>query len=443
MQKLTLQLFNHGRWHDAAELIFHDNVAHGRVTLAYTHAYIAEVLQYEAIDSSACTVNAPVGVVPTDYPTWPALLNDLLPVGKSRDWWLARLDLKREPEFVQNIELLKHAVMAPIGNLRIKEAFLSRQNAIEQRFPLQAVVELQHDFLEYANENGAAVGGATGAVGVAPKLLLMVEGEQVYIDGDFVGKPLAAKPYLTKFARNRRTRLDNDILAAESCYYKVLAKLLAGSGIETIDTENMMVYQHEGQVSLWLPRFDVVAENGFAKRIGVESIYSIINAGPGSAQNHLDVMTKVWAKIRRGTQMSKAEFAKQYLARDLLNLVFGNSDNHGRNISFLKLEGDIRFAPIYDFAPMKADPEMVVRLFKWPRQFESASIVKFDQVVQELNAFAPAEELLAFLKTTAKKLVHLKDELRLAGCSERILDFPAIGLERTREKLIEMGVFDA
>lgn len=442
MKKLTLQLFNKGRWHDAAQLVFHDKVAHGSVTLAYLHAYITEVLHYDAINSSACTVNAPVGIIPIDYPSWPALLDDLLPVGKSRDWWLARLDLTREPEFVQNIELLSHAVMAPIGNLRMKEAFLSRHNTIEQRFPLQAVVELQHDFLEYANENGAAVGGATGAVGIAPKLLLMVEGDQVYIDGDFAGKPLVARPYLTKFARNRRTRLDNDILAAESCYYQVLAKLLAGNDVETIDTENMMLHEHEGQVSLWLPRFDVVKQGGIATRLGVESIYSIINAGPGSVQNHFEVMKEVWAKICRGTQMSKAEFAKQYLARDLLNLVFGNSDNHGRNISFLKLEGDIRFAPIYDFAPMKADPEMVVRLFKWPQPFERAAMVKFNQVVQELGYFAPADELLVFLKSVAQKLIHLQDELRIAGCPERILHFPAMGLERTHQKLREMGVLD-
>lgn len=63
--------------------------------------------------------------------------------------------------------------------------------------------------------------------------------------------------------------------------------------------------------------------------------------------------------------MTAADFAKQYVARYLLNLVFGNADNYGRNISFLKIDGDIRLASIYDFAPMKAYPEIVIRLFKW------------------------------------------------------------------------------
>lgn len=51
-------------------------------------------------------------------------------------------------------------------------------------------MSLQYNFLEYANEQGATVGGATGAGGVAPKLLLMLVKDKVYIDGDFAGKPL-------------------------------------------------------------------------------------------------------------------------------------------------------------------------------------------------------------------------------------------------------------
>jgi hypothetical protein len=37
-----------------------------------------------------------------------------------------------------------------------------------------------------------------------------------------------------------------------------------------------------------------VSENGLAKRIGLESVYSIIEEGPGSAQEHFDVIDRLW-----------------------------------------------------------------------------------------------------------------------------------------------------
>ena len=166
----------------------------------------------------------------------------------------------------------------------------------------------------------------------------MLEEGNVFIDGDFAGKPLTATPYLTKFARNRRTARDNNILKAEGVFYKALSEILQDTNVKTIDVDKLKILEDKqsAQVSLWLPRFDVYLENGVANRIGLESIYSIIDAEPGSYQDHFYVMETVWRRINSATQMTKNEFAKQYVVRDFLNIVFGNSDNHGRNISFLK-----------------------------------------------------------------------------------------------------------
>lgn len=440
MKKLTLQLFNQGRWWDAAELNFLGDDLSSPVRLSYLSAYIRDAAKYDTVDSWACSVNAPVSILPVDYPGWPSLLDDLLPVGKSRDWWLNYLDVSRQSIFSQNFALLTHACTAPIGNLRIKESVALASGVNQKAFPLDAVVALQHDFLEYANEHGAAVGGATGAVGVAPKLLLMVSGQSVYIDADFAGKPLNAIPYLTKFARNQRTARDNHILQAEGAFYRVLAEVLQGTEIASLDASRMMVLEHEGQTSLWLPRFDVVVEEGKAVRLGMESIYSMLNAGPGSYQNHFAVMDAIWSKISHCTSMSSVDFAKQYLARDFLNVMFGNSDNHGRNISFLKSQGDIWFAPIYDFAPMKADPENITRLFKWGEHFEMAGVVRFDKVVQQLAHYGSPTELLDFLNMLSKPLLRLPELLQQHGCPSEIINFPALGFYRVHEKLIELGV---
>lgn len=444
MQTVTLQLFNQGQWWDAATLSFSDERLSASCSLYYKHDYITKVASYEVKDCWACSVNAPISAVPKDYPNWPALLDDILPVGKSRDWWLKYLNVSRSNEFQQNYALLTHACMSPVGNLRIKESVPTEVYNDPRRFPIKEVISLQYDFLEYANEQGAAVGGATGAGGVAPKLLLMLEGDNVFIDGDFAGKPLTATPYLTKFARNRRTARDNNILKAEGVFYKALSEILQDTNVKTIDVNKLKILEDKqsGQASLWLPRFDVRLENGVATRIGLESIYSIINADPGSYQDHFYVMETVWRRINSATQMTKNEFAKQYVVRDFLNIVFGNSDNHGRNISFLKCDGDICFAPIYDFAPMKADEEGITRLFKWGRNCEAGGHVNFSNIAEQLSDFCEPNEMILFLQQLAEKLIDLPERLTRLNCPDEILKFPAIGFSNIKNKLVKMGVYD-
>ena len=98
---------------------------------------------------------------------------------------------------------------------------------------------------------------------------------------------------------------------------------------------------------------------------------------------------------------------KQYVARDLLNIVFGNSDNHGRNISFIKAEGNITFALIYDFTPIKADPEVISRLFRWERGCEQGGIVNFRKLAEELHELCSPAALLHFLSELADNMKNL------------------------------------
>jgi serine/threonine-protein kinase HipA len=126
----------------------------------------------------------------------------------------------------------------------------------------------------------------------------------------------------------------------------------------------------------------------------------------------------------------------------MLNLIFGNSDNHGRNMSFIKYEGDIQFAPIYDFAPMKADPEMVTRLFKWESGCENAGMVYFEAVANALSKYCAPDDLLAYLREIAQSLLDIKSRLIAYQCPESILNFPTINFARTADKLKQMGVLD-
>ncbi len=87
--------------------------------------------------------------------------------------------------------------------------------------------------LEYAYEQGAAIGGATGAGGEAPKLL-MTEDKNGHLYPDAVlADERACRHWFIKFARQQALADDQEILRAEYLYYRALQQL----GIETVASE--------------------------------------------------------------------------------------------------------------------------------------------------------------------------------------------------------------
>lgn len=44
---------------------------------------------------------------------------------------------------------------------------------------------------------------------------------------------------------------------------------------------------------------------------------------------------------QQGYQFDIPGFVTEWVRRDLLNIIFGNSDNHGRNTAFVKAENQI------------------------------------------------------------------------------------------------------
>jgi len=119
--------------------------------------------------------------------------------------------------------------------------------------------------------------------------------------------------------------------------------------------------------------------------------------------------------------------------------LFGNSDNHGRNTSFLKGNGYIKLAPIYDFASMKADPEGISRTIKWQAPLEIGGTYDFVGITETLSDLVPSAVLLEELRNTAMKCIGLKQKLTIRGVPEQILEMPAIGLNYISEKLIKWG----
>ncbi len=435
-------------WHDAAVLTLPspDRGVRGASRLRYSPDYAIDWMFLD--DLHACSLLLPVELMLThDSPRWFGFLEDIMPAGASRRFWVDYLGLHQLPEGRQDAELLAKGTIAPVGNLRIKEAVPERsaENTLsERRFPMLCVVERHTDFLEYAQQMGAASGGATGAGGEAPKLLLRLgQDGQVWIDTWQEDGHQRDTPMLVKFPRGSRSRDDCDILRAEYHYYQELEAL----GVDTIDTRGMRLIEGDRYPSLWLPRFDMRYLDGAWARYGLESVYSLMEAAPGSFLRHgdtlrrvLDLLTEQFWVRERGEGFDTQTFACEWVKRDLLNVAFGNSDNHGRNTALLKRPEGIWLSPIYDFAPMKADPEGVTRTTQWGAPLEVGGEFNWHGIADSLADLVEPERLMTELRQLGAALEGLDERLSARGVPSRILDMPAVGLRTLNDKLRRWGL---
>jgi serine/threonine-protein kinase HipA len=444
MEQLTIQAFISGQWRDIALLSFpkSDQGNYRLTSLDYQQAYALAELDKD--DMHAISLNYPVSLF-VDEKGWLCFLDDIMPSGASRRYWLKYLDIADLAIDEQNFVLLKYGTIAPVGNLRVKES-LPERTAIADKltFTVDDVKNRAADFLDYAQHRGAAAGGATGAGGEAPKLLLRCsDGQKIWIDSHQDEPQNRDLHYLVKYPRGARSPVDCDILRAEYHYYHELAEM----GFETIPTGDMRLEEGNAYPSLWLPRFDIYFDELGQQRYAMESVYSILGKGAGVTLDHEQTIRTLIDKIahshmvlEQGFQFDVRAFVLEWVQRDLLNILFGNSDNHGRNTAFLKGDGWIKLAPIYDFAPMKADPEGVVRTTKWQAPLEVGGEYNFQGIADALADLVPAQTLMKELKFTAQQCLGLKQRLIERGVPQRIIDMPAIGFAYVEQKLARWGL---
>lgn len=238
--------------------------------------------------------------------------------------------------------------------------------------------------------------------------------------------------YIVKFPRNQRALIDCEILRTEYHYYHELHAM----GVSTIDVSRLRLEEGEQYPSLWIPRFDTDYKQGYERRYGLESVYSLLEKDPGSFLNHLEAIEQLATLLPEADPaFNVKEFVIEWVCRDLLNVAFGNSDNHGRNSAVLKTGDSIRLSPVYDFAPMKADPEGVIRSTKWSPPLEEAGGFKWREISLALARYVPPDELFESLRKQAQALQGLYERLRQRGVSSHILEMPAIGLKQLDKKL--------
>lgn len=448
MENLTIQAFLQREWVDIAQISFpRSDENNWRITeLHYQSDYAIEYLECD--DNHAVSLAHPVSLFFEDNgaPGWLRFLDDIIPSGASRRYWVNRLDISELTTSQQNFILLKYGTISPVGNLRIKES-LPEFNPLAETlwFTLDDVINRAADFLDYAQQRGAAAGGATGAGGEAPKLLLRYRNDrQIWIDAWQDDITNTDKHYLVKYPRGARTEVDCNILRAEYYYYHELTDM----GFTTIPVDGMRLEEGRNYPSLWLPRFDTFyTEEGNMGRFAMESVYSLLQKGPGAELDHEETVRAIIQKINHSHMVSEghfhfcvSDFVIEWVRRDLLNIIFGNSDNHGRNTAFMRYQGEIKLAPIYDFAPMKADPEGIPRSTKWASSLETGGEYNFPAIAHALAELVEPDTLLAALQQTARQLYGLENRLRQRGVPEQIMSMPSIGFKFIADKLHRWGL---
>lgn len=434
-EELKIELHFEGAWHESAELRIFDPEAgaKSRTQLAYLDEHIARcAADLGTHDERTVGEAFPLGFGVWTKERWPAFLLDIVPSGAARRWWTRRLATGDLTEGELDYVLLREHTVAPIGHMRISPPESRSPEPIP--FAKEEVCRRDVAFLEYAAECGAAIGGATGAGGDAPKILLSEDAAgNVYPDGTLSDDETVAC-WLVKWPRGRDTTRDRVVLHTEHLYAHALAEL----GLDTCP--GLWQPVEDGKPSLWLPRFDRVVSSSGLARLAVESFYSLADVGqPGATVSHQRFLEALADALdARGQTSELAGMVREYLCRDFLDVVLGNSDNHGRNRAVLRSR-DLRLAPIYDLGPMVMDPEGVTRSSRWANH-EHGGRVDWRGVCEELDRWAEPGEMWSSLRDFARRLLALPEMLRDAGISEEVMAFPRIPLGRLPETLKEWGL---
>ncbi len=440
MHKLTLQIYAGGEWQDAMGIGFEqpDQGLDGPCTYGYEQGYLVG-----SLDSISTRLHGAVSAtLPLGWDAWrskkaPAFLFDILPAGAARRFLLKRLSGERPEGMNLDLFLLGRCTPAPIGNLRIKESAGAIAGSPVLGFTRDEVVSRDSRFLEYAYEQGAAIGGATGAGGEAPKLLLTEDRHGALHPDAVLPDADAVQHWFVKFARNKASQTDQDILRSEYCFYRAIQQL----GFDTIAAEGLALEEGK-KPSLWMHRFDRGVGPAGVNRVAVESMYSLSGVvEAGSYMSHSDVLRNLvalWQNVGQTEQVGDLVF--EYMRRDLLNQILGNSDNHGRNTSIIRTAQGVSLAPIYDLAPMVMDDEGVTRTTKWPKQIEVAGQVDWKAACDEAAEWIEPDELFQRLRAAAQTFLALPDLLSTDGLPAATMNHPRIALRDMPQRLKNWGL---
>ncbi|MBE0507819.1 MAG: HipA domain-containing protein [Marinospirillum sp.] len=460
-KELTVQIHHPDRgWMKCATLHFDDRLELGPigpVSIRYLDDYAMDdqhVAKLGTLGWPAAWMQVPLQLNErASFKSWPLFLMDMLPQGAAWDFCSTSIGLKGRseanylaltghPKGVKAAIFLKNMAKAPIGNLRVRENLngLSDSEFAFRNLPFtmskSAVPRL------YMAYDGGLLDGIV-AGGDAPKVALRLSPDQAMAWVDFNVDILSPDPwYLVKLSRRHdgsnkpAAERDQAILRAEYAYYQELDAL----GFNTLDCSSLFLDESGGEPALWMPRFDRAwnPDRQHWQLLGVESLAAAI--GQRGFLRHEAVLIELQTLHSMNPEAFSDPFESlvlEWLRRDLLNVIFGNTDNHARNTSFIKDRQGIRLAPIYDFAPMAADNSSIHRSIRWQKEIERGSEIDWGRLPTHLQALqlADADAVRQTLVDTMQCCLGLYERLQVRSVSQEILHHPRIDMQRLDQRL--------
>lgn len=418
----TIQIFQHGQWRTAGMFTTDRRaIARGIAGGGLFEYDIDYAVEHQGDDAARVSLPYPVTFELHRSDRWPAFLLDVMPTGAGRRVWLRRLGLRDSTS--ADWELLEQGAGNPPGNLRVAEAVIPPAGT-HRGFTREEIVEKNADFIEYAEERGAVVAGATDVQGDAPKFLLARDRNRRWHPDGALGDGDVLDCWLIKFPRGK-SEADRTVLRNEAPYLEVARRFGLHIGAPL---------QFEGD-ALFIPRFDRTVGPAGLERHGLETLSAAAGIAEFGKRGDHGRFCAVIARFAADPQTEVIE----YVRRDILNAALRNTDNHGRNSAFLKCsDGTVRLSPLYDFAPMFLDPEGIPRSSRWAAELETEiGRPVWGKVAESLAAFVDAKQLRSLLARDAESVAGLPETMRTCGVEEAVIDKVAHRCAEVAEDLRE------
>lgn len=401
MKALTIQI--HGGkegWLDVATLQFLSSTT---ARMEYDVDYAATYFGRK--DSCAVSLARPVDLAVHEGPV-PAFIFDLIPQGEPLRRLLLRHELTNADDYHA---ILSTVPLASPGNIRIKEPWrdidLGRPHYAGVGFTRADITERHRDFIEYMESSGAPIGGTSGAGGGSPKFLLREDAHgRLHAEGWLDdGKTRRALLVKLPYSDSENSRM---LARVEKIYYDILRNL-------PVRTHDELIMEGD---ALFIARFDRDHDtNGALLYYGLESLYSAHGLSSyGMSLRHEDNIKLICAHSSR-----PQDDVVEYLKRDVLNRLLANTDNHGRNTSFIKRGADIRLSPLYDVTAMQFfTGDIITELTRWDH-VQRPLEARLDWLARETSI--ARKVLLAAFSDLASATGDLERRMRESGVPADII----------------------
>jgi serine/threonine-protein kinase HipA len=412
----TIEVHANGRWQAAATI---QALGADRCRFEYLPEYV-----FSEENPQPVALGLPVGIEadrfvegltgrePDRRP--PAFVYDLVPQGRGRRYLLDRLGLADAENML--LPLVMNGAFNPIGCLRFESAMeFFREEAArgadpgaQRGFSMEEVLNHSEEFLEHLSLHAMLAAGTTGVQGVAPKFLLTTDEAGRWFADMALPDERATTHWLLKLPRGR-SEADRTVLRNEAGYLR----LAAACGLRMSSTPQL-----QGEV-LFVRRFDRVVVDGQVQRLHQESLASICDLrGFGLPKSQHFLLSGL-----RSVVSDPFTETVEFIRRDVLNLAMRNTDNHARNTAVQRLvDGTVRLTPLFDFAPMFLDPEVVARGCHW-RDDAGKLQRNWSEVIETLQVSDQERERIAHaLHAFAPTVAALADTARECGVEQPVIE---------------------